>query len=96
LLTIPQGNEAEPEDGTFAEYIMMKGDIAIRIPSNISFEEASTVGCGIGTISLALYRYLELPLLTIPIKEGKSDALPLLIYGGSTATGTLAVQFAKL
>ena len=39
-----------------------------------------------------MYQSLDLPWPTSPIKE----PLPLLIYGGSTATGTLAVQFAKL
>jgi NADPH:quinone reductase-like Zn-dependent oxidoreductase len=90
-----EGNELQAEDGTFAEYIVVKGDIAMRIPPNISFEDASSLGGGIATVALALYRYLELPIPTLPI-EKKSDGRPILIYGGSTATGTLAIQFAKL
>jgi NADPH:quinone reductase-like Zn-dependent oxidoreductase len=85
----------QAEDGTFAEYIVVKGDIAMRIPPNISFEDASSLGGGIATVALALYRYLELSIPTLPI-EKKSDGRPILIYGGSTATGTLAIQFAKL
>ena len=91
-----QGNDLEPEDGTFAEYIVVKGDIAMHIPPNISFEEAATLGCGIATIALGMYRYLGLPLLTLPLEERRSDGPPILIYGASSATGTLAVQFAKL
>jgi len=90
------GNDLEPEDGTFAEYIVVKGDVAMHIPDNISFEEAATLGSGICTNALGLYRYLELPLLTFPLEEKRSDGPPLLIYGGSSASGTLAIQFAKL
>ena len=44
------------------------------------------------TVGQALYQSLKLPL---PMQPSEHPP-PLLIYGGSTATGTLAVQFAKL
>lgn len=99
LLTVvggDKGNEAQAEDGTFAEYIVVKGDLAIHIPPSLSFEDASSLSCGVATTGLALYRYLELPFLTLPIEEKKRNGPPLLIYGGSTASGTIAIQFAKL
>ncbi|PWY83577.1 zinc-binding oxidoreductase [Aspergillus heteromorphus CBS 117.55] len=86
------GNAVQHEDGTFAEYIVVKGDIQIRIPDNLSFQEAATLGVGISTVGQGLYQSLKLALPTQPTKE----ATPILIYGGSTATGALAVQFAKL
>lgn len=43
------GNEVWGEDGAFAEYITAKGDIQSKIPENLSFEEASTLGVGITT-----------------------------------------------
>ncbi|KAL4805773.1 hypothetical protein BDV18DRAFT_152488 [Aspergillus unguis] len=85
-------NAVQPEDGTFAEYIVVKGDIQMKIPDNLSFEEASTLGVGIVTVGQSLYQSLKLSLPTEPTKKRE----PLLIYGGSTATGTLAIQFAKL
>lgn len=66
--------------------------MTIKIPDNVSFEDASTLGVGIFTVGQALYQSLGLPLPTEPAKE----SFPVLIYGGSTATGTLAIQFAKL
>lgn len=86
------GNAVQPEDGTFAEYIAVKGDLQWKIPEAMSFQEAATLGVGISTVGQALYQSLKLALPTEPIK----DNTPILIYGGSTATGTLAIQFAKL
>jgi NADPH:quinone reductase-like Zn-dependent oxidoreductase len=86
------GNSVQPEDGAFAEYIVAKGDLQMKIPDNLSFQEAATLGVGIVTVGQGLYQSLKLALPTEPIKENT----PILIYGGSTATGTLAIQFAKL
>ncbi|KAJ5892108.1 Protein TOXD [Penicillium subrubescens] len=86
------GNAVQPEDGAFAEYIVAKGDLQMKIPENMSFQEAATLGVGIITVGQGLYQSLKLAYPTEPIK----DATPILIYGGSTATGTLAIQFAKL
>ncbi len=58
----------------------------------MSFEEAATLGVGITTVGQGLYQSLGLPLPG----QGKGDGKVLLIYGGSTATGALAIQFAKL
>ena len=84
-------NAVEKEDGCFAEYAMVKGDVQCKVPDNVSDEEASTLGVGITTVGQGLYQSLGLPLLEI----GKLNE-PILIYGGSTATGSLAIQFAHL
>lgn len=65
---------------------------AIKIPENLSFREASTLGVGIITCASGLYYQLKLPLPTSPAKE----PLFILIYAGSSATGSLAIQLAKL
>lgn len=100
-LTQATGNDRNPVVGTFANFILMKGDISLHIPDSMSFEDAATLPCGIGTVGLAFYRYLELPFVSLPIPEKKSESEGgrerfILIYGGSSATGSLAIQFAKL
>lgn len=55
-------------------------------------EQAATLGIGITTVGQALYKSFSLPLPTSTIEK----PTPILIYGGNTATGTLAIQFAKL
>lgn len=92
-------NVIRPEIGSFAEYVLAKGDIQFRIPDFMSFEAASTLGVGLTTVGQNLYQYLQLPS---PRKEPQTDDCPMddtpetiLIYGGATATGSLAIQFAK-
>ena len=89
---VPGCNQNQLEDGSFAEYIVAKTHLQMRIPESLSFQEAATLGVGVYTVGQTLYQILKLALPTEPTKE----PVPVLIYGGSTATGTLAIQFAKL
>ena len=63
----------------------------MKIPDHMTFEAAATLGAGILTVGQSLYQSLGLPLP----KSAAGDAF-VLIYSGSTATGSLAIQFAKL
>ncbi|KAK7897135.1 hypothetical protein LTR67_005024 [Exophiala xenobiotica] len=87
------GNFVQPDDGAFAEYIVAKGDVQIKKPDNLSFEQAATVPLGATTVGQGLYqKALRLNLPTDPIK----NKTYVLIYAGSTATGALAIQYATL
>jgi NADPH:quinone reductase-like Zn-dependent oxidoreductase len=68
-------------------------DLQMHIPSSFTFEKAATIPLGASTVGQGLYqKALKLALPTEPIKDKEF----VLIYGGSTATGSLAVQYAKL
>lgn len=84
-------NSVEKEDGCFAYYCVAKGDVQMKVPDNVSDHDAATLGVGITTVGQGLYQSLGLPLPG----SGKAG-YPVLIYGGSTATGSLAIQFAVL
>lgn len=85
-------NFNEPEDGAFAEVIAVKGDTAMRIPDGVSFEEAATMGVSTFTCGQGLFQKMGLDL------PGQSEEKKecLLIYGGSTSSGTLGIQLATL
>ena len=85
-------NVVHPEDGAFGEFLTVKGDLAMKAVDDMSFEEAATLGVGIITCGQGLYQTMGLPWPTQPTKE----KFPILIYGGSSATGALGIQFAKL
>ncbi|KAK0741936.1 chaperonin 10-like protein [Apiosordaria backusii] len=91
-------NAVQPEDGTFAEYIVVKGDVQIKVPDNLKDYEAATLGIGITTVGQGLYQalgLLPLPSPTAPTPD-PDPKKKILIYGGSTATGILGIQFAAL
>ena len=85
------GNQHQPEDGAFAERIVAKADIQLRIPDEMSFEEAAALGVGVVTCGQGLFQQLG---LAVPGK-GSGNGERVLIYGGSSATGALGIQFAK-
>lgn len=84
----------QQENGAFAEYIVAKGDLANRIPDTLGFEDAATLGMGLMTVAQGMYQALGLVRPERPITQAESE--PVLIYGGSTATGSLGIQFARL
>ncbi|KAI0432522.1 putative zinc-binding oxidoreductase ToxD [Xylaria sp. FL1042] len=94
------GNDANPENGAFARIIAVKADLQIRIPESVSFEAACTIGVGFATAGYALYKVLGLPFpddaQKFIDKDERNQRNTLLIYGGSTATGTIAICLAKL
>ncbi|KAK5459388.1 hypothetical protein LTS15_003516 [Exophiala xenobiotica] len=86
------GDALQPENGAFAERIAVKADIQMHIPENMSFEEAATLGVGVVTCGQGLFQQMGLRLPSDPSTKGEI----ILIYGGSSATGSLGIQFAKL
>jgi len=91
------GNDANHETGAFARHIIAKSDITVNIPKHVSFEAAASIGVGFQTAGYALHNVLGVPLPnTDHSTPGHSVGDWVLIYGGSTATGSLAIQFAKL
>jgi NADPH:quinone reductase-like Zn-dependent oxidoreductase len=87
------GNGDQLEDGSFAEYIVAKGDLCIRIPDHMNFDQAATFPLGLATVMQGLYhKGLTMDMPDDPVKKKTY----VLIYGGSTAAGALGIQFAKL
>jgi NADPH:quinone reductase-like Zn-dependent oxidoreductase len=87
------GHAANYANGSFREYVLADEDLLIRLPEHLSFAEASTLGMGVSTAAQALYQWLPLPL---PVCDATPSNQTVLIYGGSTATGSIAIQLAKL
>ncbi|KAF2089272.1 putative zinc-binding oxidoreductase ToxD [Saccharata proteae CBS 121410] len=85
------GNVQNHEDGAFGEYLVAKDGPIMEVPDNLSFEEAATLGVGVTTVGQGLYQSLGLPLPDQPSPK----RFWVFIYGGSTATGALAIQYAK-
>jgi NADPH:quinone reductase-like Zn-dependent oxidoreductase len=91
---IAQGlHRLTPNVGAYAEYVGATDVVLMKIPDQMSMEEAASLGTGIGSVGLALYHNLGVPgYPTSPTSRAQN----VLVYGGSTASGTLALQLLKL
>lgn len=85
-------NSNNLEDGAFAEMIVAKGDTCMKIPDAMTFEEAATIAVSAITCGQGLFEEMKLNSPSNPI-TGKEY---ILIYGGSTSAGSLAIQYARL
>lgn len=88
------GNQHQVEDGAFAERIVVKADIQMRIPEAMPFETAAALGVGVVTCGQGLFQ--QMGLRTPTLSNGDVEKANILIYGGSSATGSLGIQFAKM
>lgn len=80
--------------GSFAEFLKVPGDLAWKVPSELSDEEATTFGVSAVTAMLALNTRLGVPWIDGGGEQGYRDT-PILIYSGATAAGLYAIQLAK-
>ncbi|PYI20234.1 GroES-like protein [Aspergillus violaceofuscus CBS 115571] len=90
-------NAGQRDNGAFAEYVAVPAALVLCIPDSMSFQQAATLGCGLATTGLALYQTLGLPLVGAGASDSESidskkPPTYVLVYGGGTATGTLAIQ----
>ncbi|KAK1687771.1 alcohol dehydrogenase GroES-like domain-containing protein [Colletotrichum godetiae] len=80
-----------PERGAFCEYAVTRGKMWAKIPESWSTEAAASLPVGVSTAGIAM-KLLGLPL---PGQEVAKPA-PVLVYGASAATATIAMQMLKL
>ncbi|KAI9150469.1 alcohol dehydrogenase GroES-like domain-containing protein [Paramyrothecium foliicola] len=88
-------NPGNLNTGAFAEYLVADARLLIRIPESWSDLEAAALGgVGWGTVALAMESSLLLPGLPSRPHPPRGDGTrhQVLVYGGATATGTMACQ----
>ncbi|CAK3945357.1 alcohol dehydrogenase [Lecanosticta acicola] len=91
-----KGNASDaPGNGGFAEYAAIRDIVAWNVPENMQLEQAAALGMPLMTVGLALHHMLKVPLPSHPSERAGTGEY-VFIYGGGTATGTMAVQFAAL
>jgi len=92
-------NPLNLQEGAFAEYIAGWADQVWRVPNDMGFADAASLGFGsMGAVALAVLHeeHLGLPGTPEHPVAGATEPPPwVLVHGGSTATGTLAIQFVK-
>ncbi len=101
-------NKAGPHNGAFAQYAIVKSHLFFKlnslnrsesdnIPRGIptTFEGASSLGVSLVTILISLFHNMGGSFGLSKTKAEESEKY-LLIWGGASSTGQIAVQFGKL
>ncbi|KAI1424622.1 GroES-like protein [Xylaria sp. FL1777] len=86
-------NPLEPRDGAFQEFIGVTADFTLKVPDSMPLEEAAALGIGLITMGYALFRSLDIP--GHPERPTEKPDVFVLVYGGSSASGTLAIQLIR-
>ena len=82
--------------GAFAEYVVADSRLLLRVPEDwTDLQGAALGGVGWSTVILAMSSPDALGLPGLPSKPAETR-LPVLVYGGGTATGTMACQLLRL
>ena len=95
--------------GSFAEYVAVDASLVMRVPTvrgvKMGMNEAASLPTGVMTAGMGLYRCLKLPMPPAEPVEPNDEKMEgidpaarqyIFIHGGNTATGTIAIQLAKL
>ncbi|WWC69068.1 uncharacterized protein I206_103004 [Kwoniella pini CBS 10737] len=92
-------NSSASHTGAFQEYSVHSAAEVGHTPDHLSDEEAATLGTGLITAGVALFRTLGLPLDSLKVnKEVKREknAPWVLIWGGAGITGVYLIEIARL
>ncbi|KAI4271481.1 MAG: hypothetical protein LQ337_005978 [Flavoplaca oasis] len=81
-----------PDHGAFQKMTLARSEGVIPLPDGLSFEEGAILPLAVLT-ALSAYTTLGIPLET---KYTADDKQAILIWGGSSSVGSLAVQSAKI
>ncbi|KAL4894204.1 GroES-like protein [Aspergillus ambiguus] len=90
-------NPSDHGSGSFCDFVCAPADLMIRLPDG--FEDgagAALGGTSFATLRLALWDSLRLEGIPTSPLDPTQGAPYVLVYGGSTATGTMALQLLRI
>lgn len=89
-------NPEDPDNGAFAQWCVVDSRLLVKVPDSWNDFEAASLGVGWSTVSLAFSDPDALGIEGLPTTPSHQSKDPVLVYGGATATGTLACQLLAL
>ncbi|KAI0876701.1 GroES-like protein [Hypoxylon argillaceum] len=86
-------NPGDPGNGAFAEYVRVPALLAIKYLGDLDISQACSLGVAAATSWMALWEHLCLPASP---SQPAPESFDVLVYGGSTCCGAMAIQLLKL
>ncbi|KAG6360408.1 hypothetical protein INS49_011468 [Diaporthe citri] len=94
-------NPLRHDNGAFAEYAAVPDRLVWHIPASMDFATAASLPAALATVGLSFFQYLQIPMpdptgpLQLEMGKGTNPTY-VLVYGGGTATGAMAIQVLRL
>ncbi|KAK2611686.1 hypothetical protein N8I77_005014 [Diaporthe amygdali] len=88
-------NPGNPGNGAFSQYVASLAGICVPIPDDMDFVTAASLPMGIFTVGF-VFRSLGLEFSLDGEGRAKGRGEYVLVQGGATATGTVALQMLKM
>jgi len=79
-------------EGAFQEYVVLRSELATKIPSEMAFEKAAVIPLGLATAACGMFQKDQLALQLPTSPPNKSTGKTLIVWGGSTSVGCNAIQ----
>lgn len=89
-------NVARKDNGGFAEFCAVDAELCLRVPAGMSDEEAASPAAGIATAGMGVFMKQGIALPGAEDGGKGAEGETMLVYGATSATGTIAIQMAKL
>lgn len=86
-------NPNDAGSGAFSDFVIATADLCCKVPTSMTCHQASTLALAIGTVGYAMFQQLG---LAMPGSGEGERPEYVLISGGSTASGRMAIQLLKL
>lgn len=87
----------QPDNGAFAEFVAVPGDLVYLLPSHLSYQEGATLGVSLPTVAMSTYYPWKFTFPHPPSPPSTRDnAQYVLVYGGSTTMGAAAIQLLRM
>lgn len=84
-------NADNKASGAFTSLLLAMEDMTLKIPAGWTYEQGATLGVVVSTAGYALSHYLDIPLPERGTKKSRKKEY-VLVSGGATATGMVAIQ----
>ncbi|WYZ36437.1 hypothetical protein EsH8_XIV_000037 [Colletotrichum jinshuiense] len=94
-------NPLRKDNGAFAEYAAIPARLAWKIPAGMEFTTVASLPAALATVGLSLFQYMHIAMpdaagpLQLDLGNGENPTY-VLVYGGGTATGAMALHVLKL
>ncbi|KAK0384095.1 hypothetical protein NLU13_8184 [Sarocladium strictum] len=99
-------NPLRRDNGAFAEFVAVPARLVWHVPNGMDLVTSATLPAAVATVGLSLFQHMQLPMPSATASSASASSLHVassdtaapwvLVHGGGTATGAMAIQVLKL